>query len=174
MYRDTVTDGTGRYDAGKVHAPTMTSDDGPWAVREGVVMTRRIIVGTDGSTSSGHALEWAVREATKWGEEMVIVHGWMSTSVLADPSGMAYGSGQDAGQAVLDEAVARCRELAPDVAVTGELLTCSGQQALLDAATADDLIVIGHRGHGALGSLLLGSTSDHVVHHAPCTVVVVR
>ncbi len=137
-------------------------------------MTRRIVVGTDGSPSSVRALEWAAKEATKWGDEIVIVHGWMSTSVLADPSGMAYGSGQDAGQTVLDEAVVRCRELAPEVVVRGELLTCSGQQAIVDAATADDLVVIGHRGHGTLGSLLLGSTSDHVVHHAPCTVVVVR
>lgn len=137
-------------------------------------MTRRIIVGTDGSPASGHALEWAAREAAKWGDDIVIVHGWMSTSVLADPSGMAYGSGQDAGQAVLDEAVARCRALAPDAHVVGELLTCSGQQAVLDIATPDDLVVIGHRGHGALGSLVLGSTSDYVVHHAPCTVVVVR
>lgn len=137
-------------------------------------MTRRIVVGTDGSPSSDHALEWAAREATKWGEPILIVHGWMSTSVLADPSGMAYGSGQDAGQIVLDEAVARCRELAPGVDVTGQLLTCSGQQAIVDTATPDDLVVIGHRGHGALGSLVLGSTSDHVVHHASCTVVVVR
>jgi len=137
-------------------------------------MTRRIVVGTDGSPSSFRALEWAANEAVKWGDEIVIVHGWMSTSVLADPSGMAYGSGQDAGQAVLDEAVARCRELAPDAPVSGNLLTCSGEQAVVDTATPDDLVVIGHRGHGAIGSLVLGSTSDHVVHHARCTVVVVR
>lgn len=137
-------------------------------------MTRRIVVGTDGSELSERALQWAVDEAARWGEELVLVHGWMSTSVLADPSGLAYGAGQDAGRIVLDEAVARCHALAPDLQVTPVLSTASGQQALLDVAGEDDLIVVGRRGHGALGSLLIGSTSDHVVHHARCTVVVVH
>ena len=37
-----------------------------------------------------------------------------------------------------------------------------------------DLIVIGSRGMNFLGRFLLGSVSDRVVHHAPCSVLVVR
>lgn len=37
-----------------------------------------------------------------------------------------------------------------------------------------DLIVIGSRGLTVLGRFLLGSVSDRVVHHAPCSVTVVR
>ena len=37
-----------------------------------------------------------------------------------------------------------------------------------------DLIVLGSRGLNALESLLLGSVSEHVVHHAHCSVLVVR
>lgn len=33
-------------------------------------------------------------------------------------------------------------------------------------------IVIGTRGHGGIRRAVLGSVSDHVVRHAPCTVVV--
>ena len=37
-----------------------------------------------------------------------------------------------------------------------------------------DVIVVGAHGRGALGRLLLGSVSEHVVRHAPCPVLVVR
>jgi len=37
-----------------------------------------------------------------------------------------------------------------------------------------DLIVVGARGMGAVGRFLVGSVSDRVVHHAPCSVTVVH
>jgi nucleotide-binding universal stress UspA family protein len=37
-----------------------------------------------------------------------------------------------------------------------------------------ELIVVGSRGHGTLGSLLLGSVSAELVDHAPCPVLVAR
>ena len=49
-------------------------------------------------------------------------------------------------------------------------------EAILNAARAEDvdLIVVGTRGRGPVGRLLLGSVSDHVVRHADCPVLVVR
>ena len=37
-----------------------------------------------------------------------------------------------------------------------------------------DLIVLGSRGLGAIKRALLGSVSTHVLHHAPCSIEVVR
>ena len=37
-----------------------------------------------------------------------------------------------------------------------------------------DLIVIGNRGHSKLSELILGSVSNYVLHHAPCSVVTVK
>jgi nucleotide-binding universal stress UspA family protein len=37
-----------------------------------------------------------------------------------------------------------------------------------------DLIVIGRRGRTGLQEALLGSVSNHVMHHAPCTVMIVQ
>ena len=47
-------------------------------------------------------------------------------------------------------------------------------QALLDAAAGADLLVVGCRGHGGFTGMLLGSTSQHVVAHAPRPVLVVH
>lgn len=37
-----------------------------------------------------------------------------------------------------------------------------------------DLIVLGRRGHSGLKAMLLGSVSNYVIHHAPCSVWVVQ
>ncbi|NJK53281.1 MAG: universal stress protein [Leptolyngbyaceae cyanobacterium SU_3_3] len=37
-----------------------------------------------------------------------------------------------------------------------------------------DLIIVGRRGHAGLAELFLGSVSNHVMHHAPCSVLVVQ
>lgn len=37
-----------------------------------------------------------------------------------------------------------------------------------------DLIIMGSRGHSGLKELVLGSISKYVVHHALCSVMVVR
>jgi nucleotide-binding universal stress UspA family protein len=45
---------------------------------------------------------------------------------------------------------------------------------LLDTAEGADLLVVGSRGHGGFAEALLGSVSQHRVHHASCPVVVIR
>ncbi len=37
-----------------------------------------------------------------------------------------------------------------------------------------DLIVIGRQGHSGITELLLGSVSNYVMHHAPCSVLVIQ
>lgn len=49
-------------------------------------------------------------------------------------------------------------------------------QEILDAAeeTRADLIVLGHKGKGAIEKFLLGSVTTRIAHHAPCSVLAVR
>ncbi len=37
-----------------------------------------------------------------------------------------------------------------------------------------DVIVMGRRGHSGLSELILGSVSNYVLHHAPCSVLIVQ
>ena len=50
------------------------------------------------------------------------------------------------------------------------------ERTLVRVAERDevDLVVVGHRGIGGVTRALLGSVSEHVAHHAPCSVLVVR
>lgn len=63
--------------------------------------------------------------------------------------------------------------------VHGEFFVCLGNRTgpmLCNFARAwqADLIVLGRRGRSGLSELLLGSVSNYVVHHAPCSVHVVN
>jgi nucleotide-binding universal stress UspA family protein len=46
-------------------------------------------------------------------------------------------------------------------------------QDILDAAEDAELIVVGARGHSELTQLIIGSVSQHVLHHARVPVVVI-
>jgi len=60
--------------------------------------------------------------------------------------------------------------------VRTELIEGPAAEAIINVATThhSDLIVMGTRGMGTLRGLILGSTAQKVVSHAPCPVLVVR
>jgi len=64
----------------------------------------------------------------------------------------------------------------PGLVVERLLLRGRPASAIVDEARQwpADLVVVGHRGRGAIGSMVLGSVSAEVVDHAPCPVLVVR
>ncbi len=49
-------------------------------------------------------------------------------------------------------------------------------QAICDTSRewGADLIVVGRRGHSGVAEMLIGSVSNYVVHHAPCSVLVIQ
>lgn len=138
---------------------------------------RRMVVGVDGSESARKALRWAVHEADVWGAEL--------TAIAAVP--MASGAGAlawlpaavDREQVLidvrsgLDRAIAEATEGHPGVTVRRHALDGNAAELMAEFSTAVDLVVVGSRGRGGFSGLLLGSTSQGVLSHAACPVMVV-
>jgi nucleotide-binding universal stress UspA family protein len=69
--------------------------------------------------------------------------------------------------------------LAVGTGVRTEIMQCSGGSPGLEICRLArdwkaDLIVLGRRGHSGFSELFLGSVSNYVVHHAPCSVLTVQ
>ncbi len=137
--------------------------------------SRRIIVGIDGSGTSAAALEYACRRAETTGETVVAIHGFHvhapSTDVWAAAPRSADGSDRER---LLAESVAGVRDDHPDVRLEQEVVAVSPGRCLADASESASLVVVGSRGLGWFGGLLLGSVSQTVLHRAACPVAIVR
>ncbi|MDD9370071.1 MAG: universal stress protein [Acidimicrobiales bacterium] len=139
----------------------------------------RIVVGVDGSDSSGAATSWAVTEARLRGGALQAVHAWEVPAIYG-PVGIGFPydtSGlESAARELLDEVVDGALAVgggADDAPVVERIVSPGGPAAsILEAAAGADLVVIGRRGLGGFQRLLLGSVSEHVARHAPCPVVV--
>jgi nucleotide-binding universal stress UspA family protein len=137
-----------------------------------------IVVGHDGSKWSQEALAWAGRLACRADLDLHVVRAW---SMMTAPQPSSWSPGYvpplpDWEKAVLDELTAHVKAagLDPSVRVTCHVVHNKPAQALMAAAQGASLLVVGARGRGGFRGLLLGSTSDQLVRHAPCPVTVVR
>lgn len=75
-----------------------------------------------------------------------------------------------------DEAVTQLKSSLPDAEVSKEVVMGAPSRVIIEIAKewGADLIVVGSHGRGFWGRVMLGSVSDAVLHHAPCSVLVVR
>ena len=139
----------------------------------------RIVVGVDGSQASEQALAWAVRQAELTGASVEAVIIWHYPVVIG---GMPYAplavlEESDFGRfaaTTLSNAITAAVGKDVPVKISSTVRQGNAAQILVDAADGADLLVVGSRGHGGFTQALLGSVSQHCVHHAPCPVVIIR
>jgi nucleotide-binding universal stress UspA family protein len=139
----------------------------------------RIVAGVDGSPSSMSALRWAIGQAVLTGAAVDAVIAWTYPALDGGYGWAAAGAGpdfdfKDVAAKILTEAVSGTLDSASDVCVRTQVTEGIPAQVLLDACDGADLLVVGSRGHGGFTEALLGSVSQHCVHHAHCPVVVIR
>ncbi|WP_336922213.1 universal stress protein [Aquipuribacter sp. SD81] len=136
-----------------------------------------VVVGVDGSGEASAAVGFAFAEAHRHGCPLHAVLAWdelwIGAPELADPvpTGPVL---QEAAVRMVSETLAGWAEAYPDVAVTRVVERGRPAPVLLREAAGARLVVVGSRGRGGFGGLLLGSTSQTLLHRSPVAVAVVR
>jgi nucleotide-binding universal stress UspA family protein len=145
-----------------------------------------VVVGIDGSAGSTAALRWAATEARLRGVGLRLVHAWtfhypMGAGYLGGGYLVGAGAIPDAGLSnvrraadeVIKQAIGQLGAEAEGLAIERAPIEGPAAETLVSAASGDDLLVVGSRGHGGFVGLLLGSVSQQCAHDASCPVVIV-
>lgn len=136
----------------------------------------RVVLGFDGSDHACDAARWLLADDDLAAADMLAI-GAFDISPFDDPDLTRARFVDEVEAAEADfhrglDAIDPARRMRRSYSLHG------ARRALADAfdPTADrpaDLVVLGARGRGAIGSTLLGSVSNWVLHHAPCPLVIV-
>jgi len=140
-------------------------------------MFEKILLAVDGSEHALRAAKAAgdLARAVKSADLRIVVAFDGIPPYLGEPNmEMAIEARMKEAQEILHKSVEAVGKVSAEVHT--ELIEGSPAEAILDVATtrASEIIVMGSRGLGRLTGALLGSTSQKVVSHAPCPVLIVR
>jgi nucleotide-binding universal stress UspA family protein len=146
----------------------------------------KILFATDGAKQSDAAIEMLKNLALNPGDEIKIVSVVdMAVPMAIDIYGGYLPDSSELEKTARENATKLLERTADriksnfegkDLVVTSEVLFGSPESRIVETAEAihPDLIVLGSHGYSRWERLLLGSVSDSVVHHAPCSVLIVR
>ena len=139
-----------------------------------------VVVGYDGSEGAKLALRVAAWEAKAHGIGLTILAAWHPAPVNA--AAVAFTTSPDSNFSteladamlnVLEEAKALVHEYAPELRTEALLVEGHAGDELIRASSDATILVVGQRGHGAVGELILGSVSHQCVLHSKCPVLVI-
>ncbi|ADD43111.1 universal stress protein [Stackebrandtia nassauensis] len=138
----------------------------------------RVVIGVDGSVLSQAAVRFGLREARLRRLPVTVLHAWHYPTTTRDGY-FVLGVGdreamENRATAVLSDSLAGIRREYADVEVTRTSLHGNTRQILLEQSRGAQLLVVGSRGHGGFAGLVLGSTSQAMLHHAHAPVAIVH
>ena len=140
-------------------------------------MFDKILLAVDGSDHALHAARIAAEMARgmKSKEFRIVVSYDAIPTYLGEPNmQLALDSRKAEAEEILAAAIKEVGQVPGEIHT--EIIEGDSAEAIIDVASTrqSDIIIIGSRGLGRLAGLLLGSTSQKVVAHAHCPVLIVR
>lgn len=145
----------------------------------------KILVATDGSEYSRKAIDECCRLFGK--KEMLEIKVITVYENIYPLMGEPFALSGDYYQQFENESKLQAEKFAangvkiieenmPNSVVSKEVLRGVPEREIVETAKKfhADLIVVGSHGRGFWGRLTLGSVSDAVIHHSPCSVLVIR
>jgi nucleotide-binding universal stress UspA family protein len=138
-----------------------------------------VVVGVDGSAESQVALRRAAEEAVAHELDLHVVRAWTITKAPHPASRKhgyvpSYSEFEAVVREEVDREVTEALGAKPPCTVHVHPVRGSAAKKLIEASKSAGLMVVGSRGLGGFAGLVLGSTSEQVVRHAKCPVLVVR
>jgi nucleotide-binding universal stress UspA family protein len=145
----------------------------------------KILIATDGSEFSKTAIEKCCQMLSLENAFIKIISiAEVVTPLATEPFSISAEYIQETRTAILEQTedyaadarkyiMERCGK---DVQVTTSVFAGSPPRAIVEEAETwgADLIVVGSHGYGFWGRIIIGSVSQAVINHAPCSVLVVR
>lgn len=135
-----------------------------------------IVVGVDGSAESLAAVRFALREARAHDATVRLVNAWhvpaLAYQVPVLPDTLASDLREDA-TLTLESALDAAEDVVDGVAVQRLVREGEPGHVLVEEADGARQLVLGTRGRGSIGELVLGSVSHYCCRHANCPVTVI-
>ena len=155
------------------HCPVVS-----WRGERPVEQDRRpVVVGVDGSEHGMAAVGQAYEFASILGVDLVAVHAWSEQSTLGFAESRRFVDWKDhhAHQSeVISEILSRWSDRFPDVEVTRHVERDSPRRTLLRHSEHAQLVAVGSHGRSPVLAAMLGSTTQNLLHHAVCPVLICR
>ncbi|MGW2515681.1 universal stress protein [Streptomyces sp. NPDC001617] len=136
-------------------------------------MERALTVGLDGSPESLAAAHWAADEAQRRRLTLRLLHAW--PLLAPEPTHVPSEIDQNYwAKRLVRNTQAELQSHHPGLTVVGNLVADDAQDALIQAASESEMLVLGSRGLTPVESYFLGDISMSVVASAERPVVLVR